>query len=375
MNIIFAINHPAHYHLFKNSFKELKQKKHNPVFAIKDKDILEQLMNSEKVEFIRLTYKRKARSVFSTIFKGFLEILIQDVKLFGFVRKFKPDIMIGTDYSITHIGMLCRIPSIVMNEDDYELNKLFCLLSYPFASAIVSPTLCSVGKYKKKKINYDGYQKLAYLHPAVFRSNINIVNKYFDLTKKYFLIRTVSLSAGHDIHLTGIDYQTLEKIINILSQHGNVYIINETKIPSALERYKLNIDVKDIHHILAFASLFISDGQSMIVEAAILGTPSIRFNSLTGKISVLEELENHYGLTTKIHNSRPDLLLAKINELLKSDDLNSEYLKQREKMISEKINVSQFLTWLIENYPKNRNQIMSNPQNIQLKFKNDVSVK
>ena len=38
----------------------------------------------------------------------------------------------------------------------------------------------------------------------------------------------------------------------------------------------MNIDPSDMHHALAFASLYIGDTQTMAAEAAVLGTPSIR---------------------------------------------------------------------------------------------------
>ncbi len=352
MKYLFAINHPAHYHLFKNSYHNLKAKGHDVVFAVKDKDILEKLMVAENVTFHRLTRKRVGHSSFAILTKGVLELLIQDISLFRFARKYHPDLMIGTDMCITHIGKILRKPSIVFNEDDYELNRAFCSLSYPFCNWIVSPRLCRVGKYVQKKITYDGYQKLAYLHPDVFKPDPDIVRKYIDPGQKYFLVRLVSFSAGHDINLGGLNEAVLEELLNILSGHGKVFLTNESKISERLEKFRLQIDVKDMHHIMASASLFISDGQSMIVEAAILGVPSIRFNSLDGKVSILEELENRFNLTVKIHNSRPDLLMEKINELLGTENLAEVFQKRREQMLKEKINVTSFMTWLFENYPE-----------------------
>jgi predicted glycosyltransferase len=43
----------------------------------------------------------------------------------------------------------------------------------------------------------------------------------------------------------------------------------------------------------------------MAVEAAMLGTPSVRFSSFSGKIRVLEELEHTYKLTVGILPSEP----------------------------------------------------------------------
>ena len=166
----------------------------------------------------------------------------------------------------------------------------------------------------------------------------------------------------------GLSPSALYKLIGILKPYGNVFITSESKIPNNLEEYKLNINIKDIHHLLAFASLFIADSQSMIVEAAMLGTPSIRFNSYVGKISVLEELENVYGLTIGIHNSRSDLLFTKVKEILKMKNLIEIFLEKREKMLSDKINVNSFMTWFIDNYPASEKLIRKDPS-YQYNFK------
>ena len=91
-------------------------------------------------------------------------------------------------------------------------------------------------------------------------------------------------------------------------------------------KYRLKINPLDIHHVITFASLYIGDSQSMAVEAAMLGVPSIRFNDFAGKISVLEELEHKYGLTYGIKTDQPERLFEKINELLAMPNL--KVLKQ-----------------------------------------------
>jgi predicted glycosyltransferase len=369
MKLLFAINHPAQYHFLKNPYQNLKKKGHDIVFVIKDKDILEELMISEQISFYRLTKKKIGHNRFSILVNGFFGLVIQDINLFRYVNKFKPDLMLGTDISITHIGKLFNIPSIVFNEDDYEINKLFCRLAYPLSNCIVSPTICNVGNYQLKKINYNGYQKLSYLHPSIFKPDPGIVAKYISPKETFFIIRLVSFSAGHDIEMnhSGLGSLNIRDLINTLLPFGKVFISSETRLPVSLEQFKLKIDYKDIHHLLAFSTLFIADSQSMIVEAAVLGTPSIRFNSFVGKISVLEELEKKYGLTVGIHNSNPVKLMNQVKEMITNKNLKSEYKEKREKMLFDKINVNLFLIWFIENYPQSIEIIKKDP-NYQYNF-------
>ena len=47
MFFLIALNHPAHYHLFKNFRKEMINKKHRVAFILKEKEILSRLLDSE----------------------------------------------------------------------------------------------------------------------------------------------------------------------------------------------------------------------------------------------------------------------------------------------------------------------------------------
>lgn len=370
MKMIFAINHPAQYHLLKNPYKALIEKGHDIIFVIKDKDILEKLMLSENATFVRLTKKRIGRGRLAVLAKGLVDLAVQDINLFRFARKFRPDLMVGTDYSITHVGKLLSTPSIVLNEDDFDINKFFCRLAYPMSSCIISPSVCNVGQFKYKTIQYDGYQKLSYLHPSVFKPDPAIVSKYVSLDEKYFLIRLVSFSAGHDIEMDhgGLENSVIQNLIETLKPQGKVLISSESRIPVEFEKYKLEIDYKDIHHLLAYCTLFIADSQSMIVEACMLGTPSIRFNSFVGKISVLNELENKYNLSIGIHNSKPEMLIKQASEMILNKNLREAYYLRKEKMLFDKINVNSFLIWFFSNYPESQHIMAQNPD-YQFNFK------
>ena len=49
-------------------------------------------------------------------------------------------------------------------------------------------------------------------------------------------------------------------------------------------------------------------------------------------------------------------------------DLKKEWQLRRQKMLSEKIDYAQFLTWFIENYPESRKIMKENPD-YQWRFK------
>jgi hypothetical protein len=223
-----------------------------------------------------------------------------------------------------------------------------------------------VGKWGDKKVGYLGYMKLSYLHPRVFTPNRDKVS----LASPYVLLRLASLQAHHDFGVSGLTVKLVQRLIVLVTAQGrNVVISSEAKINDPfIRQYLIKIRPSDIHHYLAFADLFISDSQSMSVEAAMLGTPSIRFSDFAGKISVLEELEHEYRLTYGVPTTRPDLLLEKTMALLARRDLKNEFAERRDAMLADKIDVSAFFSWFIEEWPESYRVMKENPD-YQLRFR------
>lgn len=324
------------------------------LYFVKNKEILETLMIAEgakyfkyKTSHIRKTDKSRV------ILSGIIDLFFQNVTLMAHCIRSRPQKMIGTDIAIAHVGWILKIPSYILNEDDFNVNRFFCSLAYPFARYIVSPNVCDVGKYQPKKIGYDGYQKLAYLHPKRFVPDRKLIGDYIT-ADKYFIIRLVSLTAGHDVEQNheGLLKQDVISIINALEEYGTVYISSENKLPVEFERHALKVPVNLVHHLMYFCELFISDSQSMTVESCMLGIPNIRVNTFVGQISVLEELENKYGLTVGIHPANKKQLSENINRILLNKNVKKEFQEKRDKMIAEKIDLTGFLYELLSSNKK-----------------------
>ena len=358
MNLLFYLGHPAHFHLFKNVIKELKKREHRVSILIKKKDILEDLLIETKLDYVNIL--RNGRKDNKTSMG--IGLLKRDFRMFSYSLNNRPDLMIGTSPEITHVGKLLNINSIVVNEDDAEQVPLFAKLSYPLASSILAPASCSTGKWNYKTIHYNGYHELSYLHPSHF---IPAAKKIKELTNngemKYFILRFAKLSAHHDSGKMGITTAIAEKIIDRLKILGRVYITSERELEPQFEKYRISIKPSDMHDALYFSHLVIGDSQTMAAEAAVLGTPSIRFNDFVGKLGYLEELEHRYGLTYGIKTTEPEFLFDKIEELLSIKDLKKEWEKRRHKMLSEKIDFTAFMIWLFENYPESIDTLKKHP--------------
>jgi predicted glycosyltransferase len=322
-------------------------------YVIKEKDVLEKLLISENVDYIKIGEKRnRSANVFSVIANGMIELIIQDFNLFKLVKKWKPDLMIGTDIAITHIGLLLGIPSFVFNEDDYEINKLFCKSSYPFATRIIAPDICSVGKYIKKKSGYNGFQKMAYLHPSYFRPDRSQVEELVGKDEKYFVIRLVSLTSGHDIEgkHSGLNETIIDRLIAELEPKGKIYISCEGELLPKYEKFRVSIKPNKMHHLLAFAAFFIGDSQTMCAEAGLLGTPFIRFNDFVGKIGYLNEIENKFMLGFGIKTDNPGMIFEKTRDVLSMPNAKSVWQERKKTLFAEKIDVAQWYADLIAKY-------------------------
>lgn len=346
--ILVYLGHPAQYHFFRLSLARWRQHGHEVKVLIKTKDILEDLLieNGEAYENIQV-HPRGA---------GKLSILAASFRrtqaVFRIAKTFKPDVLVGTDSSVAQAAWLLRKPAITVLEDDYEVIRNLAKLTYPFTSCILVPTVCDVGPYEAKKIGYDGYMKLAYLHPNCFTPDRAVIARY-QLPENYVLVRLAKLSAHHDVGINGLNLNLIERLLSKAKQLDySVYITSEADLDASLQPYQLHIQYKDIHHVLAFASMLVSDSQSMSVEAAMLGVPSIRFSDFSGRISVLEELEQRYRLTFGIPTHDPERLTTLFDELLSITNLKEDFQQRRQKMLSDKIDVTAFLVWFVENCPK-----------------------
>lgn len=358
------LGHPAHFHLFRYISKNLIKDGNEVTFLVKRKDILESLVIESGIPYIIVRKKERQSSARLNLIWS---MICMDFQMLKYILKEKPDIIIGTYCPI--FTRFFKTPFIVCNEDDANIVPRFVKLAYPSASAILTPTVCDCGKWNVKALKYKGYQKLAYLHPNQFKPDINITKKYIsDLCRPYVLLRFAKLNAHHDGGIVGINNEIAEKIIKILEPSHQVFVSSERDLPSEMEKYRLKIDPKDIHHVMYYASLYVGDSQSMAAEASILGVPNIRFNTFVGRIGYLNELEQKYHLTIGVNATDEDTLYKTINMIVSNPNAKSEHAKNKELFLKDKIDVTAFFTWFIENYPLSKN-IMKEDPDFQNKFK------
>lgn len=357
MKILIYMGHPAHFYNYKNVIPKLKEDGHQVEILIKKKDVLQELLDNAGIPY-RNILKEGRKDTTLGILWGTVK---RAWRLNSFCSKFKPDILTGTSVENSWIGKLRHIPVININEDDADVVPKYAKLSYPWADEILTPIVCDNGKWNDKSVKYNSYHELAYLHPDNFTPDKSLVEKYFSTDTPYFLIRFAKLKAHHDTGIKGIDTEIAQKLIRILEPHGRVFISSERELEPQFEPYRIHIRPIDMHHVMAFADLYLGDSQTMAAEAGVLGVPFVRFNDFVGRIGYLRELEDVYQLGFGVKTREVEKLYQTVESLLSMSDRKSVFQSRRKQMLSEKIDFAAFLTWFIENYPQSKQAFVYNP--------------
>ena len=380
MNILVQLSHPAHFHLYKNAIKNWQEDGHQVHVLIKTKDILEELCQNSQIPYHNILPIAHRKSKLGVLW----DMVVRDWKIFCFCIKHKIDILSGSTPEVAHVSRVLGRWSVNTGEDDMAVIPAFAKVTGPFMQCMLSPVVCDNTPLEKHTVHYPSYHELGYLHPNHFTPDASVVEAYgIDTSKPYFIMRFASLKAHHDDGIKGINTEVAQNLVDILSPYGQIYITSERELEPQFEPYRIRINPLDMHHVMAFASLYIGDSQTMAAEAGVLGTPFVRFNDFVGRIGYLRELEDTYELGYGIHASvltedspirRTDGTLQpsgveQLYETVKSlvampaHDRHNLFHSRRQQMLHDKIDYAKYLTWFIENYPASAKETKDNQNN------------
>jgi predicted glycosyltransferase len=363
MNILIDIGHPAHVHYYRNLANDLLKEGHNVVFSVKDIDIVKKLMEFYGFSYSILPHKR------DSLLGKVVRQMQYNWKLLRICQREKIDIAIGSSVSVVHVSKISPVKSIIFDDDDDEVQPLVTKYVNPFADIILSPDSLRGKRSRTDTVYYPGGQELAYLHPNRFQPSPEVLNEVgLEEGERFFVMRFNVFKAHHDVGINGLSLRQKLSLIEFLEPYGRIFITTEREIEPELQKYQLNISPEKIHSLMAYATMFLGDSQTMSSEAAVLGVPSLRCNSFAGRISYLEEWEKRYGLAYAYLPEDFDKLMQKLRELILLKDLKEEWRRKREKMLKNKIDVTAFWLWFITNFPESK-EMVKNDTNFWSKFR------
>ena len=358
MRILFDIGHPAHVHFFRHVIESLKQNGHEILVTAREKEVTYHLLRSYNIPFTPRGGFRKG------MLDKALGLLKTDYQMYKIAKSFQPDILIGVHNPyIAHVSRLLNRRSIIFT--DTERVGIASTLTFPFADVVLTPSCFTETINRKKQVFFNGYKELGYLHPNQFTPDPSVLN---DLGlregEKFIILRFISWGASHDTNLHGVVKGSEVDIAKTLSEYGRVFVTSEKELDPVLEPYRISVPPEKIHSLLYYASLYFGEGGTMATESAVLGTPSIHVESTdegvaTGNfIGNYLDLRNNYDLLYFYPDQ--DSALEKAREILENPYSKSEWLKKREILLQEKIDVTQWMVDFIEKYPGSFTNLLRN---------------
>lgn len=349
MNILIDVNHPAQVHYFRNLYHELSCK-HKVLLTTKDIPMQTRLLKAYDVPYI--TYGAKSTGLAAKALKQ----IRYDLQCYGMLREHNIDIAWGASVSNVHASLFGKTVSIATTDSDLAVLPLAAKFVYPLADYVMTPDALAFQKMKKQ-LCYPSYQELAYLHPKRFKPDPGVLHECgIAEMEPYFILRFTAFKAHHDIGMYGLSREQKKELINTLEDYGRVFITSEVDDP-LYRKYALPVSPEKIHSLLYYAGMLVCDSQTMTTEAAILGTPAFRCNTFAGKLTVIEEIEKKYDLAFSYHPRHFDWMMKKIRQVLSMSDAKAQWAEKRSAMLNDKIDVTSFWVWFLDNFPESAHQV------------------
>jgi hypothetical protein len=357
MKVLINVGHPAHVHVFKNFVWEMERRGHETLISAVDKDVTIQLLDAYRLKYVTCGKRGKGFVSFAW------EVIRRDVHVYRLVRRFKPDFVMGiADLFGAQVSTITKTTSLVFT--DTEIARIGNMLTFPFADAVCTPS-CFKRDLGRKQLRYDGYHQLAYLHPNYFRPDPSVLSVLgLAEGEKLVVMRFGAFQASHDAGVSGFSMQAKRKMVDDFRRHGRVVITSESQLPEDLRQYQLKLSPEQLHSILFYSDLYVGDVGATTAEAALLGAPSVQCVRLRERGKVFSapdlhgtfwELQNRYGLLYSFMDEEE--AIRKAAELLHTEGAKKAWKSKVDNVLADKIDVTAFMTWIVEDYPRNIEQI------------------
>lgn len=335
MRYLIFTNTPAHVHLYKHVVRELRDRGHVVSVLARDYGCTTDLLDWYDVP--HTVYGRCGTTMSSL----FARLTGHYARIVRHASKFDPDLIFGMGSYSAHAGAVTRTPTFLLL--DSEPTGLDHRLSTPFAKAILTPAA-----FRKdlgtNHYTFNGFKECAYLHPDVFSVRTDIRERLGIGDDPYALVRFNAFGSHHDVGKVGFTPERRRELIRRLAQYATVFVSDEggNMDLSSLPARRFDLHPALLHDALAEAHLLVADSQTMITEAALLGTPAIRSNGFVGDDDMgnfieLEEAELIYNLADF------EAVLSRAVDLFETEDIGETWRIRRDRYMEDKVNLSELL--------------------------------
>lgn len=354
MRIIIDIGHPGHVHLFRFYAEEMTSRGHIILFTYREK---------EHEAFLLRKFGFQAASVgrhYASFAGKTAGLVMSVIKMLSVSKRFRPDLF------LSHGSLIAAQSSRILGKPHIALedtgNREQVRLYLPFTKAVLTSEAFQ-GDYGEKQIRYRSFHEMAYLRPRYFTPEREF-RKLLGVgpDDRLIMLRFISWKATHDRGSKGLSDSEKTEMVEELSKHGKLIISSERELPEGLKKYRYPLSPDTVHQALASADIFVSEGATMASEACVLGVPSIYINPQVA--GTINQYVNR-GLMFQFYSSKGSV--EKAREILNDPESKEKFNRNREKLLSETVDLTQLLVWFTENWPQSFNILKSDPE-FQNKF-------
>ena len=279
MRYLFFLNTPAHVHLYRNALAELEERGHEVRALVRDYSCTVELADYYDLPFeVYGSCETRKASLLLSLPSHYLGIA-------RLIRGYDPDLIFGMGAYAAHTGLVTRSKTVLIL--DSEPTKLDYSVSTPFADVVLTPHTFRRDLGKDHYV-FHGLKECAYLYPGVFDPDPSVREELgVDPDDRLVILRLNAFGSHHDITHSGITAADREHLLDRLTDHATVLVSDERESLSSADLPEgakpFDIHPARMHDALATADLLVADTQTMVTEAALMGTPAVRSNSFVGE--------------------------------------------------------------------------------------------
>lgn len=338
MRLLVFANTPAHVHLYRHTVDRLEAAGHDVLVLSREyactTDLLDyfdmpyQVYGNHRTEgYSALQFARELGGQFLSIGRQ--------------AARFDPDVVFGRGPYAAYAGTLTRTPVVLVLDD--EPGDFNHTVSRPFADCILSPAVTR-RDLGDDHYTFDGFKECAYLHPDVFEPTEAVRDHLgVDSDEPYVLVRFNALDALHDTDIEGFRPEQRRDLIRRVSEDATVFVSDEggEMDLSSLPARPYDLHPALIHDAMADASLLVADTGTMATEAALLGTPALRYRGTDtheyGEFRALEraDLAEQFDFYEGIRD--------RSLEILADEGATDRWRRRRREYVGELVNLTDLL--------------------------------
>jgi len=349
MRYLIFTNTPAHVHLYRNLVERLEADGHDVLVLGRDYGCTRALLAYYDLPFE--LYGRQGTSFGSLVANA----PRQFASIARRARSFDPDVVFGRGAYAAFAGVVTNTPPVLVL--DSEPSDLAHAVSSRFARAVLTPAAFD-GVLGSHHYRFEGLTECAYLHPNVRsadpadgttgREDDVHADLGLDPDEPFAIVRLNAFDALHDVGASGETRAARRRLLEELAEHATVFVSDEggTLDFDAVPARPYDLHPGRIHDALAAADLLVADTGTMVTEAALLGTPAVRFvDASEPEMGEFRELEAA-GLV--VQHTDFEAVLDSCVELLADEDADERWARRRAEYLADKPDLTALLREVAE---------------------------